>query len=387
MKRLAIITTHPIQYNAPLFAMLANRGNTEIKVFYTWGKEVLQNKYDPGFGKKVEWDIPLLEGYEYEFVNNIAKDKGSHHFNGIDNPGLIKAIKDWGANAVLVFGWSFKSHLKAMRYFKGKIPVLFRGDSTLLQQQGKIKKTFRKIFLTWVYKHIDTALYVGTHNKAYFIEYGLKEKQLVFAPHAIDNARFQQDIKAYEELAFEKRKTFNIKPEEIVFLYAGKLDKNKNIAFLATAFLEADMAHTHLVIAGNGPEEEGLKSGLGKEKNIHFLPFQNQSQMPALYRMADVFVLPSIAETWGLSLNEAMACGRALLASDGCAGAIDLIESGANGYIFEKNKMENAVEKIKLLSKSKEQLFSFGQASYRLIANWSFKTICDIIESKLNKEF
>lgn len=65
MKRLAIITTHPIQYNAPLFKLLTQRNNITIKVFYTWGKSVLENKYDPGFKKNIEWDIPLLDGYGF----------------------------------------------------------------------------------------------------------------------------------------------------------------------------------------------------------------------------------------------------------------------------------------------------------------------------------
>ncbi|MGN6533252.1 MAG: glycosyltransferase family 1 protein, partial [Ginsengibacter sp.] len=84
--RLAIITTHPIQYNAPLFSLLAKRNTINIKVFYTWGEKVLQDKFDPGFGKNINWDIPLLEGYDFQFVSNISADPGSHHFGGIDNP-------------------------------------------------------------------------------------------------------------------------------------------------------------------------------------------------------------------------------------------------------------------------------------------------------------
>ena len=72
MKRLAIVTTHPIQYNAPLFKLIQERGNIQIKVFYTWGKTALKNKFDPGFGKYISWDIPLLDGYEYSFEKNIS---------------------------------------------------------------------------------------------------------------------------------------------------------------------------------------------------------------------------------------------------------------------------------------------------------------------------
>jgi hypothetical protein len=74
--------------------------------------------------------------------------------------------------------------------FQGKVPVLFRGDSTLLNEQPGVRKKVRRIFLRWVYKHIDHALYVGTNNKQYFLTHGLKEHQLHYVPHAIDNERF-----------------------------------------------------------------------------------------------------------------------------------------------------------------------------------------------------
>src|SRR5690348_3841680 len=106
--------------------MLNEKGQVDIKVFYTWGEGVLQNKFDPGFGKNIKWDIPLLDGYEYKFVENVASDPGSHHFRGINNPTLIKDIKDWEANVILVYGWNFKSHLSCLRYFHNKIPVYFR---------------------------------------------------------------------------------------------------------------------------------------------------------------------------------------------------------------------------------------------------------------------
>lgn len=78
--RLAIILSHPIQYYSPLFKCLSERKVVEIKVFYTWGQSVNGKKYDHGFGKAIEWDIPLLDRYDYEFLENVSKDPGSHHF-------------------------------------------------------------------------------------------------------------------------------------------------------------------------------------------------------------------------------------------------------------------------------------------------------------------
>lgn len=384
MKRLAIITTHPIQYNAPLFAVLAERNKIAIKVFYTWGKKVLERKFDPGFGKTVEWDIPLLEGYEYSFVNNVAPDPGSHHFKGIDNPSLIKDIENWKADAVMVYGWSFKSHLKVLRYFKNKIPVYFRGDSTILQQPGLIKKIVRKLFLTNVYRNIDVAFYVGTHNKEYFKYFGLKEKQLVFAPHAIDNKRFQKESINTDTVTI-KKEALGVKEGEFVAMYAGKLDSNKNVALLADAFISCDFKKVHLIIAGSGPEEMNLKNKYASHINIHFLPFQNQKQMPELYALCDVFVLPSKAETWGLALNEAMAGSKAILASSGCAAAKDLIAEGRNGYIFKNNDEADLKEKLKNIFSDKENLAFMEKASWKIIEEWSFLNIAEAIEKQLNK--
>ena len=77
-KKLAIITTHPIQYNAPWFQLLAKRNNIEVKVIYTWSQSKTSVK-DKNFGKQITWDIPLLEDYDYEFIENSAKDPGPQH--------------------------------------------------------------------------------------------------------------------------------------------------------------------------------------------------------------------------------------------------------------------------------------------------------------------
>src|SRR4051812_19041240 len=123
MKKLAIVSTHPIQYNAPWFSRLAQSPDLNVRVFYTWSQSQGGAKYDPGFGKTIEWDIPLLEGYDYTFVRNIAPDPGSHHFKGIDNPSLIREIQAWKPDGLLVIGWAYKSHLACLRHFKGKLPV------------------------------------------------------------------------------------------------------------------------------------------------------------------------------------------------------------------------------------------------------------------------
>jgi glycosyltransferase involved in cell wall biosynthesis len=382
MKKLAIITSHPIQYNAPVFQLLCERNLIEIHVFYTWGERGYGEKFDPGFGKRIEWDIPLLTGYPYSFVLNTSKDPGSHHFGGIINPNLISEIEQWNADAILIFGWSFQSHLKLMRYFHGKIPVLFRGDSHLLDQNpGSMKSFIRTFFLRWVYKHADKALYVGKANYDYFIKMGFKKEQLFFAPHAIDNQRFSSNDSQ------NVRQLLGIDPGQIVFLFAGKLEEKKNPALLIEAFRLLNHPKAILLIVGNGPMETEIKSIISMlpiniRSRIFQKEFVNQKDMPAVYSSSDVFILPSQGpgETWGLSVNEAMASGLAIIVSDKCGCSKDLVVEGENGFVFKSQHVISLMESMREIIHSKN-LIAMKNKSLEFIKKWNFKEIASTIEN------
>ena len=235
--KLAIIATHPVQYHTPLFRELTTRGVVKVRVYYGWEGLALQGHTDPGFGQQVQWDIPLLEGYSYEFVPNVATDPGTHHFHGLNNPSLLSRVLPWQPDAILIFGWAYKSHLRALCSFHGQVPVLFRGDSTLLDEQPGPRQWLRRLWLRWVYHHVDLALSVGTHNHAYFRAHRLREEQLLWAPHAIENARFADAVGCYQEEARQWRHTLGIQDGEVAFLFAGKLEPKKAPDLLLEAFL------------------------------------------------------------------------------------------------------------------------------------------------------
>ncbi|TKC08173.1 glycosyltransferase family 4 protein [Pedobacter polaris] len=381
-KKLAIISTHPIQYYAPVFQLLAKKMN--IKVFYTAGNQHL-NKFDHGFKKKIEWDIPLLSDYDYEFLDNKAKDKGSHHFKGIINPDAIAKINAYQPDAILIYGWSYVSHLKIMRHFKGKIPVYFRGDSMLLDQSVSFKNLLKGILLKWVYQQIDTAFYVGTANKAYFKKYGLGENQLVFAPHAIDNARFSTN-KDNESIKIRER--LNINKDDILILFAGKLEPKKDPELLLEAFKNLTKSNVHLLFVGNGILEEILKSKVINQKltHIHFMDFQNQTAMPAVYQACDLFCLPSKGpgETWGLAVNEAMAAGKAVLTSDKVGCYLDLVNED-NGSTFKNQDLSDLTQKLIALTKDKATLKTKGINAFNHIQDWSFEQQVNAVYKYVNR--
>jgi glycosyltransferase involved in cell wall biosynthesis len=315
MKRLAILSTHPIQYNAPLFRMLAQEKSIDLKVFYS--KKTEQVRFDKDFGQEITWDVPLTDGYVHESFDANEKTGRTE---------LMTAIESFNPNALLVYGWNFYGHLAAMRHFHGSVPVWFRGDSTLLDPLPFWKQTLRKISLSWVYRFVDRAFYVGQANKRYFLWCGLREDQLTCAPHAVDNAFFMADDEQRKKEAIKIRNELGIDSEATVFLFAGKLESKKQPVELAEAF-ESIKAQAHLIYVGSGVLEAQLKQRFESNPNIHFVGFQNQSKMPIWYRVADVFCLPSRGpgETWGLAVNEALACGCKVIVSDRVGCAEDLV--------------------------------------------------------------
>lgn len=388
--RIAIISTHPIQYNAPLFRFLSNSAAFNIKVFYTWGENAT-HVYDPGFGQHRSWDIDLLTGYEHAFIKNNSKDPGSHHFKGIVNPDLIDQVEAFAPDAILVYGWNFHSHLQLMRHFKGKVPILFRGDSTLLdnQQDLPVRKIFRKILLTWVYRHVDHVLSPGTASDAYYKWGGLKTHQIQRAVHAIDNERFTGSSE-HETKARQWRNELGIEPNKKVFLFAGKFEPKKDPLLLIEAFQSILKKQTgiHLIFVGDGilkSEIKNAKNNISDPASITLLDFQNQSMMPVVYRLADVFILPSKGpgETWGLAVNEAMACGKAVIVSDKCGCAQDLVNNDVNGYIFKSGDVLELCEAMENTLKN-DAYKMMGEKSREIIKNYNYNSFVEALQSIIN---
>lgn len=386
MKKLAILTTHPIQYNAPLFRLLTERKQIEIKVFYSWSQSAVGEKYDPGFGQHITWDIPLLEGYDYTFVENISDSPGSHHYKGINNPTLVQQINKWGANAILVYGWNFKSHLSVIRFFHKKIPVYFRGDSTLIDENRGLKQLVRRIVLKYVYSKIDKAFYAGVANKSYFKMMGLSEHQMVFMPHAVENDRFapvKENVNAGQKL----RKSLHIPEDAFVFLFAGKLETKKQPDFLIESFVALKADNAYLIIAGSGELEKSLLNTYAANSFIKFIGFQNQNEMPGVYNSCDVFVLPSKGpnETWGLAINEGMAAGKAIIGSNKCGASYDLIVNNKNGFVFESDNVHSLKAKLTFFVNNPGAAKLMGRTSADIIKDYSFLQECGAIENNINQ--
>jgi glycosyltransferase involved in cell wall biosynthesis len=172
-------------------------------------------------------------------------------------------------------------------------------------------------------------------------------------------------------------------------LFAGKFEPVKNVELLLSSFIKLNRQNVHLLLVGNGMNEAKLKSQANSSRlagNIHFLDFKNQTYMPVLYQSADLFCLPSKSETWGLSINEAMACEKTILASDKVGCAADLVKNGQNGAVFRSGEINDLTECLQQLTENKAQLVKFGLRSGLIIKDWNFTNIAEAIEQKLLDE-
>ena len=410
--RLAFIVSHPIQYYVPVYRELAKRDGVTLKVFYTWRDA--GPAQDVKFGKEFAWDIPLMKGYDFEVVPNTSTKPGTHHRRGLINPELAQRVKAWKPDAVHITGYNYVSHGQAIRDLsKAGIPVIFRGDSHLLDGLGPWWKwQLKKCFVSRIYRWPSAFTYVGQNNRDYYRAFGVPERKLFPVPHTIEVGRFAEPHEELEAKALAWRRELGIPDDHFVFLYAAKLEPRKRPMELLEAFLAADLPKTTLLFVGSGELEEALHERVRRSSQssvdssqhkktedsqltaesraaggdrspqrptdtansahrVVFLPFQNQSVMPVVYRLGDALVLPSgYGETWGLAVNEAQACGRPSLVSDCVGCARDIVREGENGSVFRTDDWEACVRVMRKMAngewRSKREAIRVGA--------WGFDT-------------
>jgi len=373
--RLAIITSHPIQYFAPWFRFLTAQSYFSLKVFYLWNAGV-RRTLDVGFQQHIQWDIPLLDGYDYEFVENRSGNPGTHHFWGLRNPTLLHKVKEYNPDAVLMMCYNYAAPMSFIaRWDRKKTPLLFRGDShRLLKSSESNRERLRQVVIKNAFKRFDAFLYVGKANYNYFRLHGVPENKLFFAPHAVDNDRFMAVSDIAQREAFVWKKELGIPDDHAVILFAGKFEEKKRPADLLRAFLKADLKDISLLFVGSGPLEGMLKTLAENHSNIYFAPFQNQSFMPRTYAAADIFVLPSYgpAETWGLAINEAMCLARPIIASSHVGCAQDLVRHGENGLVFPAGDVDALATSLQTALLDKERLRRWSDKSFEMIKEFSY---------------
>ena len=374
--RLAVVVSHPIQYYAPWFAQLAAEPDLTLHVFHLWDFGTHQ-RFDPGFGQTLQWDVPLLEGYPSSFVANVARSPGTHHFLGLNNPTLVPELLAWHPDAVLLFGYTSLTHLRLLLDPRlWRIPLLLRGDSHHLARSVGVRPALAGLLRRLLFRRFAAALAVGQANAAYLRASGIPSDRIVHAPHAVDNDRFQAAAPQAEADAQRWRLELGIAPDAPVVLFAGKFEAKKRPQDLLAAFAALQHPTAVLVLLGAGALHESLREQAASlpAAQVRFIGFQNQASMPRAYALADVVVLPSAgnAETWGLCLNEAMNLARPVIASSHVGGALDLVLPGRTGWTFPAGDVHALQACLADALADPARLRAMGRAARDHIAGFSY---------------
>ncbi len=368
--RLGILTTHPIQYQVPWFRRLAAHGEIDLTVFYCQIPDKIAQ--GDGFGVAFEWDVPLLEGYRYRVLKNVARKPSVTRFSGSDTPEIRRIVGRRELDAVIVNGWVAKSCLQtlsACRRFG--VPCLVRGEANVLRPRAWWKRVIHR----WLVGHYAACLYIGKSNAAFYRRHGVPDRRLFPALYCVDNERFARQAAAAggRDAA---RQRWGIDRDSVVYLFCAKFIDKKHPLGLLQAMQQAhhQRAHVHLLMVGDGelrPECERFAGEHGLP--VTFAGFLNQGELGAAYAAADCLVLPSDhGETWGLVVNEAMACGLPAIVSDQVGCGPDLVEPGVTGDVFPFGDWSRLAGQMAEMASEPQRLRRLGENAREKVRPYCF---------------
>ena len=368
MKRtLAIITTHPIQYQVPLFKEINKIKKFNSYVFYGCDQGINRNKLDKDFNKKFSWNISMLSGYKFFF----AKNNSNYNSWLLRFPNLYRELDKIHCNSILILGWNKIVYLQAILYaIRKKIPLILRAENNLNSEKNIIIKILKKMIFPILFSIFDKILYIGKLNKYFYLFYGVKKSKLIYAPYFVDNNFFYKNKK--------RHKYFNI-------LYIGKFIHRKNpFDILKVAEMLKNYKNIKFILVGDGPLLQKCIEW-AKEKsinNVRFEGFKNQLQIRKIYSNGDILINSSNFETWGLVVNEAMLSGLPCIVTSNTGCSPDLIKKNKTGYLYQAGDL-TALKKyiLKIYNNKKKYLQMSFEAKNYIKKNNVKKTVLAISSS------
>jgi glycosyltransferase involved in cell wall biosynthesis len=372
--RLAVIGTHPIQHHAPWFRGLADHADLQVHVYYCH-KATPQEQARAGFGVEFDWDVPLLTGYSHSFLQNVANPAGHGRFGGFDTPELGNIIRERRHDAVLVNGWNYKSAWQAIwAAWQSGVKVFIRGDSHLHFPRSRTVKLAKLLAYRRFVPRFDACLAAGVWSREYFAHYGAHPDRIFFVPHVIDVDFMNMESQRLRVERSELREQWSLRNDNFVFLFVGKFTEIKRPLDFVRAVYEASKKEACIagLMVGDGPMRGDCEAFVrSHHAPISFAGFLNQSQIVQAYVSGDVLVLPSIGETWGMVVNEAMACGRSCLISDRVGCGPDLVLPGETGIVFPHCDVPGLSAEMVKLARNPKQIEAMGANAYNRLRRYS----------------
>lgn len=349
--RVLFVATHPSQYGTPLFRRYAEHPGLDLTVAYL-SLRGAERAHDPGFGREIEWDVPLLEGYEWISPPDWSPlDRPGSLWDAV-NPALWSHIRDGSYEVVVCQGYRRVSLWiagLAARLVDAAVAVVTDAHTLEPHDGRRWKLPLKRVLVPRILSCADGVLTLSRRGSSFLLELGLTPEKVHLVPYVVDNGFFRDRAADADREA--TRRSWEVGRDASVVLFCGKLIPQKRPQDAVRAI--ARTRDVHLVVAGDGSlrrELEALANRLGVTERVRFLGFVNQTELPGVYAAADALVLTSGHEAFGLVVNEAFACGTPAVVTDACGAADDLIVEGETGCVVDVGDVGTLARRLRWIT-------------------------------------
>ena len=364
MKRVLFLTNYPSPYRVHFFDELGKY--MDVTVLYSDRVEDMKHR-------NAAW---FEEGeHRFQAVRLTPKMRVGRRYLCFDVLPWLKKKYD----SIVVCGYSSPTAVLAMAWLRlHRIPFYMEVDGGLIRQDSKLKYLVKKSLVCLANQWLST----GENTTKYLVHYGAKEERVTHYPFS---SLYEKDI--LEEVpSAEKKEAYRMMlgiEEKHMILAIGQFIHRKGFDVLMYAAKQLDPDVGIYIVGGETTDEyRKLREELGL-LNVHFLSFQKKERLALLYKAADLFVLPTREDIWGLVINEALAYGLPTITTDRCVAGLDLIEDGVNGYVVPVGDADALAEKINAVLAADRQ--KMGAASLEKIRPYTLenmaKTHVEIFEN------
>ena len=312
---------------------------------------------------------PTKKNLNYHIETLFDKDVGQ--IDARSQRLAVKAcLQKYRPKAVVVSGYTHPGMIAATRWAKKKgLPHVLLFVSTALDHpRFWWRECFKRLFLRGRFSHFAVA---GHRSFEYARNLGMPKDKISVIGNVVDNGKIMELAGVFRSAKATFRKEFSL-PENF-FLYVGRLSREKNVVTLVDAFSDylSSGGRWDLVIIGSGPDETILKNHANSKvkRDIHFLGWKQFDELIAHYALANALILPSLSETWGLVVNEAMCCGLPVLVSRNCGCEPELCHDGVNGFTFDPLERNSLTQSMLRLSSGKFDVNRMGKKSVEIISS------------------
>jgi len=356
MKRVLFLTNFASPYRVHFFDELGKY--MDVTVLYSDRVEDIKHR-------NADWFEKREGGFQAVQLTRVAS-AGDENLCLDVLPWLKKKY-----DAIVIGGYSSPTAVLAMLYLRlRRIPFWMEVDGGLIRQEGKLKYFVKKNLVCLAKNWLST----GVHTTKYLVHYGAKEANIRNYPFSSLYERdiLQQPVSSEEKLAL--RRELGICDRHMV-LAIGQFIHRKGFDVLLRAAKDVS-PDTGIYIVGGEATEEYLK--LREEltlTNVHFLGFQKKERLAQYYKAADLFVLPTREDIWGLVINEALAYGLPTITTQRCVAGLELIEDGVNGYVVPVEDAAALAEKMEAVLSA--DLEAMGQAALEKVRPYTLENMAN----------